>query len=184
MSRPAIEMEFSIFKENGKIEFTDIVIFNMSIIIICTVYAASVFLYEHIGRQYNVSYRPSIMLNYIKDLSRNVWRRVGFAFAEFSRYVMSPFKLTYKILKKIVTIMHFEDVPRTFIDILIPLYKLGVSPFYMCKGYHDYIKANVRRQHYVIAGTLFIAIMTSSLSFVFRQNIYNGINVTRRYLKL
>lgn len=177
-------MKFSIFKKNSKIEFDDTVVFNMSIITICTVSAASMFLWEHIGRQYNVSYRPSIMLNCAKDLSRNVWRSVGFAFAKFSRYSLSPFKFAYKILNKFVTIMHLEEVPRTFIDILMPLYKLGVSPFYMFKGYHDYIKANIRRQHYIIAGTLFIAIMTSVLSFVFRQHIYDGVNTTRRYLKL
>lgn len=80
------------------------------------------FMWEHVARQNNIETKPSIFLERLAEVAKDTFTFVGKLWAMISSFY---------------TWIDLTEVYQTLDDLTKPLLKLGVSPFFMIRGYFD-----------------------------------------------
>lgn len=107
-----------------------------------------IFVFEHIGRKYNVKYRPSVMLNYVADKSKQTWELLGNAFAYASSFL---------------TLINIGELQQTFMDIYNPTVEILLSPVWFVDGYIKRASQYVNKKSLVLAGSGLLVLLLNYL---------------------
>lgn len=113
------------------------------------------FVWEHIGRKYNIWQRPSTAIQGIADCSRKIFTKFGALFAMLSNY------LNHINLRKLGTTCH---------DLVKPTFDLVVSPIYALDCYFG-IAEKCKSKEDVYVGSILLLVVTTIGCYKFRKNI-------------
>lgn len=101
------------------------------------------FLFEHIGRKYEVGLRPSIILTTVATLSTDAFTWIGRIIAKISSFY---------------TYIDFDEILETLMSLIQPVIDICKSPFYTIKGYVEEL-ANYKLPFFVVLGSITIILL-------------------------
>jgi len=86
--------------------------------------------FEHVGREFQWSWKPSLLLNVVATCAELVWNTTGRWFAIILEHI--------NILQFLANL--WSSILQTMADLWAPIQRFILSPRYLIRGYFDYVE--------------------------------------------
>lgn len=137
----------------------------------------AIFISEHFGREYDLTYRPSYFLWKIAVFSEMVWEELGKLFAILSSFYDLIIEFLRRYIHKIIDFLskYLRKFTDTFSALMKPISHIVFSVSYFVKGYIDQVQT-YQYPILVTFGSMTLMVILCFLSFyIYGKEIINFI---------
>lgn len=130
--------------------------------------SSALFALEHISQLQQFAIKPSTVLRFCANKSIDFFMMIGRSLAKISSFL---------------TLINFEDLVKTFCEIVSPLIDLVSSPLYIANGYICQALTYVDREVLVYVGSALIISLLGYICYKYSTSIREKINAIRNRIK-
>lgn len=113
-----------------------------------------VFVWEHVGRKYDIFFRPAIGLDRVSWRMGTFFKHIGEFFGWMSSYLIQ---------------IDLADILYTIYDITIPIIRIILSPLLMVYGYFGWVNSYVGQEWLIYTGSFLLFILAG---FCYKKKVH------------